>query len=354
MAANALGCGSYTAQVWNRGGTVLLYDELPVTNVAWARVLSDTSEASCNLVGIGLNPRCTSAIRDTWPGQHELALNRNGAQVWMGPVTKCSSKFTTGSFTARDLSFWWDHRNLPITREYTQADISTIFNELALDSQLEQPFGLEVEATPTGTLADRIYRAGNYLLAGPQLRELTKAGVDWTLVNREALVGGVVVPAAPIVFLEDDHIREAPQVDRDGLSGWADRSITSGAGGGETDNPIVGIAQNDDAIAVYGLSVETVNNDAIRDPESAAAASQSRVDLVGVPAVIIGDVTLSPSAPVLVEQLIPGALVSCAFASSGIPVAGQFRIQKVSATGEGTGERIVLSLQPPGAGGDES
>lgn len=350
---NALGCGQYRAQVWNRGGTQLLYDNLAVTNVQWSRVLSDTSDASCNLVGIGLTPDCTSAIRDVWPWEHELALSREpGGLVWMGPVVKSGSKFTTGKFEARDLSAWWDRRNLPISRSYDQIDLSTIFNELALDAQFEDPFGLEVEATPTGVLASRIYRAGNYLLAGAQLRELTKAGVDWTLVGREALVGGIVVPADPIAFLQDSHIRESPQVDRDGLSAFANRAIMSGAGGGEQDNPIVGQAQDDDSITVYGLSVETANVDAIRDAVSATAAAQSRVDLVSTPAVILGDVSLSPTAPVLVSQLVPGAVVSCAFASSGIPVAGLFRLQKVQATGQGDGERIVVSLQPLGAGGD--
>lgn len=351
--ANELGCGNYSASIWTRGGGTLVYDDLPVTNVQWARVLSDTSDASCDLVGIGLEPRCDSAIRETWPWQHELALSRDpGGVVWMGPVVKTSSKFTTGKIEARDLSAWWDRRNLPVTREYTLADLATIFNQLALDAELEDPFGLTVEATPTSVLASRIYRAGNYLLAGGQLRELTKAGIDWTLVAREALVGGIVVPADPIAFLQDSHIREAPTVDRDGLSAFANRVVTSGAGGGEQDNPIVGQAEDGASIAIYGLAVETANVDAIRDPVSAAAASQSRVDLVKTPAVILGDVTLSPTAPVLVSQLVPGAVVSCAFASSGIPVAGLFRLQKVQATGQGDAERIVVSLQPVGAGGD--
>lgn len=352
---NSLGCGSYTAQVWTRGGGRLLYENLPVTDVQWSRVLSDTSDASCSLVGIGLSEKCTSAIRDTWPWEHELALIRNpGGLVWMGPVARTGSKFTSGKIEGRDLSAWWDRRRLPFDRTYEGADLSTIFNQLALDAQAEDTFNLEVEATPTGTTASRIYRAGNYLLAGPQLRELTKAGVDWTLVGREALVGGIVVPAEPIVFLQDDHIRESPQVDRDGLAAFGNRETYSGAGGGEADNPIYGEAQDDASIARYGLADETFNVDAIRDAESATAAASSRLALVSTPAVILGDVSLAATAPVLVEQLIPGAIVSCAFASSGIPVAGPYRIQKVQATGQGDGERIVLSLQPPGAGGDES
>lgn len=352
-AANELGCGEYTAQIWTRGGGQLLYDNLPVTGVKWSRVLSDTSDASCDLVGIGLDPHCASAIRDTWPWQHELALIRDpGGLAWMGPVGKATSKFTSGGFDGRDLSAWWDRRRLPIDRSYTQADLAVIFNQLALDAEVEDPFGLEVEATPTGITADRIYRRGNFLLAGPQLRELTKAGVDWTIVGREALVGGLVVPADPIVFLQDNHILESPQVDRDGLAAFANRDTVIGAGGGEADNPVYGEASDAASIARFGLADETTNVDAIRDSVSATAAAQSRVDRVSEPAVILGDVTLAPSAPVLLEQLIPGSIVSVAFTTSGIPASGLFRLQKVQASGQGAGERIVLSLQPPGAGGD--
>lgn len=357
MSLNELGCGSYTAQLWTKGGETLVLDDLPVTNVQWARVLSETSDAQANLVGLGLNPSCWAAIRDGSSWSHELALVRylyaghGGEVVWQGPITKKTSKFTAGGFEMRDLSAWWDRRVISFTETFSDVEVATIFNAIATDANDQDPFGLTVDATPFGVTATRVYRAGNYLPAGPELRELTKTGVDWTIVGRDALVGGKVVPADPIVFLQDGHLREAPQVDEDGLQ-FSNDVIVSGAGGGETDNPVVGRATDLASVAVYGLNTTTVQNDAIRDPTSANAYAASRLALVNVPSVILGDVSLKPETPVLISQLVPGAVVSCAFTQSGIEVAGQFRLQKVAVTGQGEGERVVLSLQPVGAGGD--
>ena len=358
---NELGCGFYRAQVWTRGGA-LVSDDLPVTQVAWSRVLSDVSEASCTLAGLGLNQACFDAIRTGRAWSHELALLRTtdpsgaGAEVWRGPITKKGSKLTAGSFEARDKSAWWDRRVIafdddPDEYTFTQVDVSTIFNAVAANADDQDPIGLTIEATPIGVLASRVYRPGNYLPAGPELRELTKAGVDWTIITTEALVGGIVVPADPIVFLQDDHLREAPQVDEDGMQ-FANDVIVSGAGGGEGPNPIVGRATDAASVAEFGLNTVTYVVDSVRDAASALSTAQSRLDLVKEPSKILGDVSLRQTAPVLMERLVPGAIVSCAFQTSGIEVAGQFRLQKVAVSGQGDGERVVLSLQPPGAGGD--
>jgi len=356
---NELGCGFYTAQIWTKGGEDLVFDGLPVTDVEWSRVLSDTGDAQASLAGLGLNVSCFEAIRDGSSWSHELALIRtsggdgSGELVWQGPLVGKSSKFTTGGYKARDLSAWWDRRVITLDQTFTQIEVATIFNAIALDADEQDPFNLTTDATPIGVTATRVYRAGNYLPAGPELRELTKTGIDWTIIGREALVGGLVVPADPIVFLQDDHLREAPQVDEDGMQ-FSNDVIVSGAGGGEQANPVVGRATDLDSVATYGLNTTTVQNDSIRDSESAAAYAQSRLALLKVPSVVMGDVSLRPSAPVLVSQLIPGSVVSCAFQTSGIPVAGQFRLQKVSAKGVGTGEIITLSLQPLGSGGEDS
>lgn len=358
---NELGCGFYRAQIWTKGGEDLVFEDLPVTDVEWSRVLSDTSDGACTLAGLGLNVACFEAIRDGSSWSHELTLIRTagadgaGEAVWQGPIVGKGSKFTTGSYKARDLSAWWDRRVIDFGTiadgTFTNAEVASIFNAVAANADDQDPFNLAIDASPIGVTASRIYRPGNYLPAGPELRELTKTGIDWTIIGREALVGGLVVPADPIVFLQDDHLREAPQVDEDGIQ-FSNDVIVSGAGGGEQNNPIVGRATDLDSVATYGLNTTTVTNDSIRDVPSAQAYAESRLALLKVPSVIMGDVSLRPSAPVLISQLIPGSVVSCAFATSGVPVSGQFRLQKVSVKGVGSGEIVTLSLQPLGSGGD--
>lgn len=350
--SNVLGCGRYTAQLWSQGGGALLYDNLKVAGAAWARVLSDTSEASVSLEGLALDPHCLAAIRTvrSWAG--ELALVRDGAVVWQGPIIGRDAQGTSGSFTARDLSWWWDHRYLPTTRTYDQVDLATIFNELAVDALSEDTTpNISVDATPTGVLATRSYRGGNYLIAGPELREITKSGVDWTFVVRTALVGGLVVPAEPIVLLQDEHLAEFPKVSEDGSIG-GNRQTFVGASGGDQDSVYVGQATDAASRAAFGLLDEVTSQDRILDTNSAIAAAANRLALVSEPAIILSEVVLNQHAPILLELLVPGAVVGVAFDATPIAVSGQFRIQKVAVDVKGDGERVSLALQPVGAGGD--
>lgn len=354
MAGNTLGCGRYTAQIRTRGGGGVLFSKLPCTDGSWERVLDDTSTAGVNLAGLGRTSKCFAAIRDAEPMEYELAVARDGAVVWQGPLGSKNADGTKGSYAARDVSAWWDRRVLPVDRVYTQTDLASVFEQLADDAMLEDPSpGISVSTTPTGVLGDRKYLAGQNLMAAPELRSLAKAGIDWTVIGRDVLAGGIVVPTAPIVLLQDSHLVGTPSVSKDGLA-MANRVRVVGAGGGEGPDPIVGEARDEESIARYGLVDLVIRDDSIRDEASATAAAQSRLALVRVPVPLLTTVVLDSAAPVLVEDLVPGAIVGCAFASSGIEVAGEFRLKKVAVGFKGQGETVTLTLQPPAAGGDES
>lgn len=351
MPTNTLGCGRYTAQIWERGGSGLLFSKLPCNDGSWERVLDDTSQASVNLVGLGRSVACFEAIRDGEPMAYELALARDDLIVWQGPLSAKQSEGTKGGYSARDLSTWWDRRILPVDRIYVQTDLATIFEQLANDAMLEDPTpNISVSTTPVGVLGDRKYLAGQNLFAGQEMRSLAQTGIDFTTIVREIRAGGIVVPTEPIVLLQDRHLVGSPSVNVDGLS-MANRVRVVGAGGGDGADPIVGEARDEESIAKYGLSDEVIRDDSIRDVPSATAAAVSRLALVRVPVPVLTSVNLDSSAPVDIDSLVPGALVGCAFSSSGIEVAGTFRIQKVGVSFKGAGESVTLTLQPPAAGG---
>lgn len=354
MAGNTLGCGRYTAQIRTRGGGGVLFDKLPCTDGTWERVLDDTSQAGANLAGLGRTDECFEAIRDGEPMQYELAVARDGGIVWQGPLGSKQADGTKGSYAARDLSAWWDRRVLPVDRIYSQTDLAVIFQQLATDAMLEDPSpNISVATTATGVLGDRKYLAGQNLYVGPELRSLSKAGVDWTMVGRNVLAGGVVVPTSPIVLLQDRHLVGPPSVSVDGMS-MANRVRVVGVGGGEGIDPIVGEARDEASIAKYGLIDAVIRDESIRDVVSARAAAASRLALSRVPVPILTQITLDADAPVDVDELVPGALVGCAFTSSGIEVAGEYRIKKVACSFKGAGETISLTVMPPASGGDDS
>lgn len=347
MALNTLGCGRYSAQIWTRGGGSLVFDRLPVTSVSWTRMLDDTSQASADLAGMGRTRACFEAIRDAEPGQHELAIIRDGVAVWQGPVFSKDAQGTSGGYDARDLSLWWDHRRLPVDRVFEATDLATIFETLADDAMLEDASpNITVVSSPTGILGTRKYLAGQHLMAGPQLRELANSGVDFTFVGRDALVGGTSIDAEPIVLLQDRHLAAIPKTTRGFPVG--NRVGLSGAGGGEGPDPIFGEAQDAASIATYGLLDDVQSQESVRDDASAAAQARSTLAIGSVPVTVLSEVLLDSTAPVLIEQLVPGALVGCAFGSSGIDVAGTFRISKVDVKGEGRNESVQLTLEPVG------
>jgi len=347
VALNTLGCGRYSAQLWTRGGGSLVFDRLPVTNVTWGRVLDDTSQASVDLAGLGRTQKCFEAIRDAEPGQHELAVIRDGAAVWQGPVFSKEAQGTSGGYDARDLSLWWDHRRLPVDREFLDTDLATIFETLADDSMLEDTSpNITVVSSPTGITGTRKYLAGQHLIAGVQLRELANNGVDFTFVGRDALVGGTSIDAEPIVLLQDRHLASIPKTSRGFPVG--NRVGMAGAGGGEGPDPIFGEARDEASIATYGLLDDVQSQESVRDDASAAAQARSTLAIGSVPVTVLSDVVLDSSAPVLIEQLVPGALVGCAFTSSGIEVAGVFRLSKVDVKGAGGNESVTLTLEPVG------
>lgn len=345
---NQLGCGRYTAAITTRGGDTMVFADLPVSTGSYSRVLDDTSDASVTLVGMGRSEKCFDIMRTVRSGAHELALSRDGVVVWQGPVTKRTASGTSGGFAARDLSAWWDRRKLPTDRTFAAIDVATIFQQLVTDAMSQDTSPkLTVTTTPTGITATRKYLAGQELLAGPEIRELAKVGVDWTAIGRTILAGGLVVPADPIVLLNDSHLSAIPTVEEDGLA-WANDVTTIGAGGGESAFPIIGIATDTASSLLYGLSQDVQSNDSIRDSTSAIAASATRVALMSTPPVTLSDIVLREEAPVLLEQLIPGSVVGCSFSASGIQVAGLFRLKAVKVNFAAKAENVTLTLQPIG------
>ena len=322
---------------------------LPVAGVSWTRVLDDTSEATVSLAGLGRSPACFAAFREAAAWQHEVAIVRDDAVVWQGPLTGRSANASAATWTARDLSVWLDRRVLPVDRSYVQVDVATIFSDLVADAMsVDDSPNVTVSVEPTGVLATRRYLAGQHLLAGPELRELAKAGIDWTVVGRSVIAGGTTVPVSPIVLLQDTHLSAPPSVSTDGLAA-TNRYGIAGAGGGEGADPIYAEASDAASIATYGLLQDVTREDRVRDVTSAQAAADSRLVLVADPVVKLDAVRLAAAAPVLLSQLVPGALVGCAFASSAIEVSGVYRLHTVAVTAAGGNESVTLTLEPVGS-----
>lgn len=344
--ATTIGCGSYEVFALDRGGRNLL-TPLPWTSLTWSRVLDDTSEAQISLDL--LDPICCGLLAELRPWRHEISVYRDGAEVWVGPVYIVDVPAEQYQVQARDVTAWWDRRLIHDDHTYLGIDLATIFEELSADAMAPDTSpGLTVATSPTGIPATQTYLGSQHQVAGLILRDLSNIGVDWTAVRRTVLAGGTTVPADPIGLLEDEHFRDPPEPRRDG-SMQRNRSIVRGNGGGAAGDSIFGDADNPVAIAADGLLEETTTVSTVTDNTTAKAAAQTRVQL-RKEIVLIGDCVLAPSAPLTVEALIPGAVVSMRLAESCVPVADVYRLQKIEAAVDAATavERITLSVQPLG------
>jgi hypothetical protein len=340
-----LGCGVYEVLILERGGDTLVV-AFPWTSITWSRVLDDTSAASVR--ADGYPDGCCIDLKQILPWRHELAIYRDGELVWIGAIFLPKAPPDKFTIEARDLSVWWDHRLIHEDHDYSSpTDLATIFKDISDDAMApDNSPGLEITTTPSGVTGTMELLAVQHLLAGQKLRDLAQIGVDWTVVGRSVLAGGTEVPTASIGTFLDEHFVAPPTPRIDGAQ-QANAWLVRGSGGGAAGDTVYGYSSDPASIALDGLLESVATIQTIEDNASALAASQSRVALTkGV--VAVENCVLTPDAPFVLEDLVPGAVCDLALEETCIPVFGEFRLQHVDVTAEGDGERVSLVFQPKG------
>ena len=112
MAVQRLGDGTYEVYFKTRGGARFLCRARNTTSLSWSLKMNDVSSASVTIALNGLDDECCNCIATINPWEHELAIFRNGVEVWVGPVVNGTIDLAglTATYEARDLSAWFDHR----------------------------------------------------------------------------------------------------------------------------------------------------------------------------------------------------------------------------------------------------
>lgn len=341
-----LGCGEYEAFVFTRGGGMQVA-VLPWTSLNFTRVLDDTSTGSVS-GAIGQDGSCCDFLADVYPWRHELVIKRDGVTVWVGPIYSLQTPPGEFQIDARDLSAWWDHRRIRTDIEYAETDLAVIFTAIAQDAMsADDSPNFTVRATACGVRGTRRILALQHQLAGPALRDLSTTGIDWTMVGREARVGGLVVPTEPLATFIDAYFANPPTPIRDG-SQQANSITTRGAGGGELGDSLYAIETDGFAARDDGLleNVESVTT--LVDFNSITQYSKTQLALRKV-MLTADSARLTPQAPYNINDLIPGALCPLALQETCLPVRGDYRIKSVSVSvSAGQDDAVDLTFQPPG------
>lgn len=204
----------------------------------------------------------------------------------------------------------------------------------------------------TGVNGERKVYGEERRILGDELDEITRTAVDWTCSLGVVTVSPVELTAAPIV-LTDGHFAATPLPKLNGME-IATRVAVIG------NEPIINGSASMTASA-FGVLDSTYSEGAILDVPSANKNAATRLERKrpvladGVTENLqagIDDGVLAPSAPLTVEQLLPGIHVRLMLTATCIQVNGVYRLHgvdgEISVDGDGEDERVTVRLQPVG------
>lgn len=339
-----LGAGQDTKVLLVTRGARQVIAELNPVSGSFTRDLDTTSNLQIEGVTSGLlGESCCDGWEEVYPWATEIIVYRDGRDAWSGPVTNVEFGYGTVSVTASDLTAWWDRRTIP-DLTFTGQDLADIFVALHDAAMLTDPIdNFSVSASPTGVRGDRAYKRSDYEYVGDAIDELSKTGVDWTAYGRTILVGGDEVPAQPFVTLTDEFWTAPPQVVARGNE-QATRVIVKGTN-------VQGLASSSREFReFYGLLVRVFDESDIKDSVSAQRAAETRLALLEDQLYVETpqNASLKPTAPVTLEQLIPGIRVRVDTQASCRRVVSDFRLKEVKVELSG---QVSISLQPLGTVG---
>lgn len=355
MTADCLGEGDYAARFVTRPtlvGRRRVLGEYPTAGGSFERLLCATSDASADFdLRSDHDDQCLQVLRAAVlnPWRVEMELYRittpgsSGDLAWAGPVIDGSSDpdGATASVVARDLSAWWGKRVVP-AQTHRQVDLSDIFTAYVRTSFATDDPGIEVTATPTGILGDGTIDALDATMLDSALDALSRTGVDWTVANRTFYVGGREISVVGVLEggLTDEHFRRAPKTRCSGAGQVNDAYVRGSDVLGHHGGP------DDDGVLLQGVTDEQ----SVETQAHADAAAQTQWDRSHEPLVYLeGSNALDPSAPVLLEQLIPGLLAPLDVGRGGIvPLIQTLRLESVSVSWGADGEDVTVGFQPPG------
>lgn len=357
MALNAgsecLGYGDY--EIFVADGA---YRNFEITDVGkfrqsfnWDWVLNETSSAS-----LTLRYPYDCKLRDApiWPAYTQLWFRRDGVTVWKGFITEWTftgnrqEGYNQLTLNASDWSYLLDRRRIDRDVAYTNELLTTIYkNYLDLVFENGSPSDINFIINNIGIRGDRLVNQVDFKKVRPEIDDLAKAGVDWTVIADTWFVGGFALGGVNTIldyeFSEESFLR-APQLRRDALE-YATR---------------IGVRGNNDIRGVYGgadpLGIIWDNvidaQDTIKSQAEADSAAKSKWDRVHIPlAYVDGNGVLNPKIPIQITDLVPGVEVRNIMTAEGEIFDKVMRLERTKVSvNEEADEEITVVFQPIGTG----
>lgn len=291
----SLSCATHSYVVRDRSGALVSASGV-LTDVEWHRTLDDVSTARVSVAG-GLD--CCGDLSQLRTWRQTLDIYRGGTFAWSGPITQIEWTVNGVTIDAVDVIGWLDRRVPHQDFAFTGTDLNEIARQLIDDGfEPDDPGHTVTIIEPAGVTGGRQYTEGVGQTAD-HLRDLAETGIDFTAVGNNI----VLMPesfCAVVGRLSDADMPEGLIVAEDGTT-LATKWYVSGQ-----DTDVVGSSGGADPY--YGLLERYIEQTSVTDSDSAQQAAEAKLRASSSAPVFIDtqQVTLSPTAPVSIEQLIPG------------------------------------------------
>jgi hypothetical protein len=355
--------------------------EVAWSSISWSRVLDEVSEATVVVPDVFGGLRCNIELGTAIvPWRFGIRIERNGTEVWSGPITSISRPTRDGrgadyvEIQAADIMMWTAKRTTTASQLYTSVDGGVVFKGVVDDAtQFDNLFDLQCPTFTTGYLMTREILALDFEYSLDVLSELANSAVDYFVLGKELVVydytdlGWFVLrdgvktriaattdPYGRYVYglFTDEAFVARPGFVIDGMS-QANNVFIPGADSGEAGFRRYWTAS--DVNLLDGLLTYVDVNPLYRPqdglPITADGVFQERADstlaLRSKAPVIFSGGVLSPAAPVTVDGLLPGSLWALDLAEVGV---GQLldaqRLKRVDVTVEVASGGIVEQVSP--------
>lgn len=295
--------------IWQAG-------EEGMTDWSFTRELCDISEAKLVLPS---NPALANRVE---PWLHALTIYADLEPVWHGMVMTVKS--TSGKLTidAADGAAFFKRRRLPSGRTWDQADAAQVMAQVVTDGMgpsdpLNVVDHMHAADSRVWVVVDE---SANTVLIDSVISDLVDAGLEWTFFAGALLIGPVAARVT-LPTLTDAHLGGGVEVTKEGKDVVTDVIVTG-------DGVWAQRAIDDDRIVIQSIE----KGDKLVTADECATLAESVLAERGVApvTVTVDDGALLPTAPVTINDLVPGVRVPVSSSQTGITVGTLQMIEKVT------------------------
>lgn len=327
---------SYRVSVRDRSGPEVV-DLSDFTSLEWSRVLDGVSEAT-----VELPPSCCGKLADVRTWRHELAITRDGVEQWVGPVRIISTCSGGIKLLATDVLGWLERRVIHNDHDWNGVDVGSVqaAEELVIDGFAPaDPDVLKHLVTfGTGVIGGREYLANSKYVIDA-LNDLAKGSLDYTTIGRRIILMESGYELGRLPLLTCDSFADNVCTTEDGDAAVT-RAVVTGLG-------VTGTAGGVDPY--YGLVERLVDNQNIGRQSTADGTAAGL--LRNPPPLLVqppDGSTMSPDAPICLEQLVPGVTALMSITCTCREASGNLRLSQLKVRVNESGEFIQPLFAPVG------